>query len=384
MREVSIIGIGQIPIADHWEKPIYGLAVEAMLAAIRDAQVDRIDALVVGNMLSNTLAGQDSLATLLADHVGLRGVEAAKIEAACSSGGAAFRAGYLAVASGDVDFALVCGVEKMTDHPGHEITEGLVSAADADWESAQGDTFVTINACLMQRYLYEYKLRHEDFASFPINAHHNALNNPNAMLHQTMTVEQYRKARMIADPINLLDCSPTCDGAAAVVLAPAVLAHEFTAYPVKVRGSAIATDSAALHDRHGMLNLNAVAASAQKAFEQASLSRADIDLFEVHDAFSITAVASLEACGFAKPGQGVRLGLDGDIRLAGKLPIGTMGGLKARGHPVGATGLYQIVEATLQLRGLAGANQVPDAAMAMTQNIGGSGSNVVTHILERV
>lgn len=383
MRDVSIIGIGQVPIADHWEKSIYVLAVEAMLAAIREAQVDHIDTLYVGNMLSNTLAGQDMLAALLADQAGLRGVEAAKIEAACSSGGAAFHAGYLAVASGAVDFALVCGVEKMTDHPSNEITEGLVSAADADWESAQGDTFVTINACLMQRYLYEYKLKHEDFAPFPINAHRNALHNPYAMLHHEMTFEQYRKARMIADPINLLDCSPTCDGAAAVILAPTALAREFCDQPVTVRGSAIATDSVALHDRHGMLNLSAVAASAHTAFEQAHVSRADIDLFEVHDAFSITAVASLEACGFAEPGKGIRLGLDGDIRLDGKLPIGTMGGLKARGHPVGATGIYQIVEATLQLRGLAGTNQVKDAAIAMTQNIGGSGSNVVTHILER-
>ncbi len=383
MRQVSIIGIGQVPIGDRWDKPIYFLAVDAMLAAIQDARVEQIDSVHVGNMLSSTLAGQDLLSGLTTDQVGLRGVEAVKIEAACSSGGAAFREAYLAVASGQSNFALVCGVEKMTDHPGEEITAGLVSASDADWESAMGDTFVAINAQLMQRYMYEYQVPHKDFAPFPINAHRNAINNPYAMMHYELTPEQFDKARMIADPINLLDCSPVCDGAAAIVLCPSDIAAQFSPFPITVRGSAIATDSLALHDRRNLLSLEAVALSARKAYEQANIKPEDIDLFEVHDAFSITAVMSLEASGFAEAGQGVRLGLDGDIFLGGKLPICTMGGLKARGHPVGATGMYQLVEATLQLRGLAGKNQVKGAAIAMAQNIGGSGSNVVTHILER-
>ena len=383
MRDVSVIGIGQVPVGDLWEKPIYFLAVDAMLAAIRDARVEQIDAVYVGNMLSSQLAGQDLLAGLTSDQVGLRGVEAVKIEAACSSGGASFREGYIAVASGLVDFALVCGVEKMLDHPGEEITEGLVTASDADWESALGDTFVAINARLMQRYMYEYGVKHEDFAPFPINAHHNAVNNPNAMLRYELSQAQFNKARMIADPINLLDCSPVCDGAAAAILCPTEIARQFSPFPVKVRASAIATDSLALHDRHSLLALEAVALSAKKAYEQAQITTADIDFFEVHDAFSITAVMSLEASGFAEPGQGVRLGLDGEIGLGGKLPICTMGGLKARGHPVGATGMYQIVEAIMQLRGLAGKNQVKDATIGMAQNIGGSGSNVVTHIFER-
>ncbi len=383
MRDVSIIGIGQVPVGDLWEKPIYFLAVDAMLAAIQDARAEQIDAVYVGNMLSSTLAGQDLLAVLTTDQVGLHGVEAVKIEAACSSGGASFREAYLAVASGQVNFALACGVEKMLDHPGEEITEGLVSASDADWESAMGDSFVAINARLMQRYMYEYGVRHEDFAPFPINSHHNGVNNPNAMLRYELTQEQFNKARMIADPINLLDCSPVCDGAAAVVLCPTEIAQQFSPFPVKVRASSMATDSLALHDRHNLLNLEAVGLSAKRAYEQAKLKPADIDLFEVHDAFSITAVVSLEASGFAEPGKGVRLGLDGTISLDGKIPICTLGGLKARGHPVGATGMYQIVEAAMQLRGLAGKNQVKDAVIAMTQNIGGSGSNVVTHILER-
>lgn len=383
MRDVSIIGIGQVPIGDRWDKPIYFLAVDAMLAALQDARVERIDSVHIGNMLSSTLSGQDLLSGLLTDEVGLRGVEAIKVEAACSSGGAAFREAYLAVASGQIDFALVCGVEKMTDHPGEEITAGLVSASDADWESAAGDTFVAINAQLMQRYMHEYQIPHSAFAPFPINAHRNAMNNPYAMMHYELTPAMFDKARMIADPINLLDCSPVCDGAAAMVLCPTEMARQFSPFPVKVRASAIATDSLALHDRHRVLALEAVALSAQKAYRAAGLQPADIDFFEVHDAFSITAVMSLEASGFAAPGHGVELGQNGDIFLGGKIPICTMGGLKARGHPVGATGIYQLVEATLQLRGLAGVNQVKDAAIGMTQNIGGSGSNVVTHILER-
>lgn len=383
MRDVSIIGIGQVPIGDRWDKPIYFLAVDAMLAALQDARVERIDSVHIGNMLSSTLSGQDLLSGLLTDEVGLRGVEAIKVEAACSSGGAAFREAYLAVASGQIDFALVCGVEKMTDHPGEEITAGLVSASDADWESAAGDTFVAINAQLMQRYMHEYQIPHSAFAPFPINAHRNAMNNPYAMMHYELTPAMFDKARMIADPINLLDCSPVCDGAAAMVLCPTEIARQFSPFPVKVRASAIATDSLALHDRHRVLALEAVALSAQKAYRAAGLQPADIDFFEVHDAFSITAVMSLEASGFAAPGHGVELGQNGDIFLGGKIPICTMGGLKARGHPVGATGIYQLVEATLQLRGLAGVNQVKDAAIGMTQNIGGSGSNVVTHILER-
>lgn len=383
MRDVSIIGIGQVPIGDRWDKPIYFLAVDAMLAALQDAHTERIDSVHIGNMLSSTLSGQDLLSGLLTDEVGLRGIEAAKIEAACSSGGAAFREAYLAVASGQIDFALVCGVEKMTDHPGEEITAGLVSASDADWESAVGDTFVAINAQLMQRYMHEYQIPHSAFAPFPINAHRNALNNPYAMMHYELTQAMFDKARMIADPINLLDCSPVCDGAAAAVLCPAEIARQFSPFPVKVRASAIATDSLALHDRRRVLSLDAVAMSAQKAYRQAGLQPADIDFFEVHDAFSITAVMSLEACGFAAPGKGIDLGQNGDIFLGGKIPVCTMGGLKARGHPVGATGMYQLVETTLQLRGLAGLNQVKDAAIGMAQNIGGSGSNVVTHILER-
>ena len=383
MRDVSIIGIGQTKVGEHWEKSLRELAGEAVLAALRDASLERVDALYVGNMLSGEIAGQEHLGALIADFVGLRGIEAVKIEAACASGAAAVRMGYLAVASGLLDVVVACGVEKMTDETGNVVTRGLALAADGDYELPHGLSFVAINALLMQRYMYEYGVKHEDFAAFPINAHKNAMGNPYAMFHNLITEEKFKKARMIADPINLLDSSPIGDGAAAVVLCPTELARAYNPEGmVRIVASAVATDSLALHDRRDPLFLQAAYESAMRAYRQAGVGPQDIDFFELHDAFSIMAALSLEACGFAERGQGVRLAQEGEITLEGRIPICTMGGLKGRGHPVGATGVYQIVEVVQQLRGQAGPNQLKNARLGMAQNIGGSGATVVTHILE--
>jgi len=384
MRDVSIIGIGQTPVAEHWEKSLKELAGEAVQAAIKDAQVERVDALYVGNMCSGTLNGQEHLGALISDWVGLRGVEAVKIEAACGSGAAALRLGYVAVAGELADFVVVVGVEKMTDRPGEQVTAALAMASDGDFEAQNGLSFVALNALLMRRYMHEYGVRHEDFAPFAINAHKNAVGNPNALFPHAITAEDFRVAKMIADPVNLLDSSPVCDGAAAVVLCPTAIARRFNPRPVRIRASASATDSIALHDRRDLLGLEGAALSASKAYSQAKVTSKDIDFFELHDAFTIMSVLSLEACGFAERGRGVRLGSDGDIAIGGRIPITTMGGLKARGHPVGATGIYQVIEVVLQLRGQAGANQVRDARLGMAQNIGGSGATVVTTILETV
>jgi acetyl-CoA C-acetyltransferase len=314
----------------------------------------------------------------VADYLGMRGVEAVKLEAACGSAGSAMRQGLLAVASGQMERVLVIGAEKLTESPGRETTAALATAADADYEVEQGITFVGLNALIMRRYMYEYGYRHIDFAPFALTAHANAARNPNALYRYAIDEREYERGREVADPIRLYDASPIGDGAAALVLVPAGSAPD----AVRVAGSASATDTVAVHDRHDMLWLSAAEQSAQRAYAQAGVGPEDIDLFELHDAFSIMAALSLEACGFAPRGQGVRLGLDGDIRPGGRIPISTMGGLKARGHPVGATGLYQLVEATLQLRGQAGALQVAGARTAMTQNIGGSGATIVTHILK--
>ena len=384
MREVSIIGIGQTPVGEHWDKSLRTLSYEALAAAMRDAKVERVDGLYVGNMLSGELTDQEHLGALIAEHSGLRGIEAVKVEAACGSGGAALRIGYAMVAGGLSDIVAVMGVEKMTDKPNNVVTSALAMAADAEYEALQGLSFIGINALMMRRYMHEYGYKKEDFANFAINAHANAVNNPNAMFPMPITARQFADAKPIADPINLLDSSPIADGAACVILAPSQLAKEFTDKPIRVRASAIATDSVALQDRRDVLFLEGGALSAQKAYAMAGLGPSDMDLFELHDAFTIMSALSLEAAGFAKRGQGVRLALDGEIGIRGRLPITTMGGLKARGHPVGATGMYQIVEVATQLRGEAGANQVPNARLGMAQNIGGSGATVVTTILERL
>ena len=380
-----VIGIGQTPVAEHWDKSLRHLAADAVLAAMRDADVDRADALYVGNMLSGEIAGQEHLGALIADFCGLRGIEAFKIEAACASGAAAVRMGYMAVAGGLANVVIAMGVEKMTDETGATVTSGLALAADGDYELPHGLSFVAINALLMQRYMYEYKVAREAFGHFAVIAHQNAMNNPNARFHVPLTLERFASSPMIAAPIGLMDSSPIADGAAAIVMCPAEFgrAHYRNGGPsVRISGSAVATDCLSLHDRRELLRLQAVEHSARKAYAQAGVGPEDIDFFEYHDAFTIMAALSLEGCGFAAPGTGTHLAREGALALDGRLPVATMGGLKGRGHPVGATGVYQVIEAVQQLRGQAGANQLPRARLGMAQNIGGSGATVVTHILE--
>ncbi len=379
MHQVAILGVGQVPVREHWDMSIRDLAVDASRAALENAGLEKVDAIYVSNMTSDLVNDQRHLGALVADHLGMWGVEAVKLEAACGSAGSAMRQGILAVASGDIEHVLIVGVEKLTETPGSQTTAALATAADADYEIEQGISFVGLNALIMRRYMHEYGYAHADFAPFAMTAHANATGNPNAMFRYAIDQDDYASGRPVAAPISLYDASPIGDGAAALILGRAEKAPE----AVRVTGSAATTDTLAVHDRENILWLKAAEESARRAYAQAKVGPEDIDLFELHDAFSIMAALSLEACGFAAPGTGVRLGLDGDIQLGGRIPIATMGGLKARGHPVGATGLYQLVEATLQLRGEAGRLQVDGARVAMTQNIGGSGATITTHILEK-
>lgn len=382
MREVAVIGIGQTKISEHWNKSLRELAGDAALAAMAEAQVSHVDSVYVGNMLSDNANLQAQLGSMVADWIGQRFSDAVKIESACSSAGAAFRAGYLAIASGEVDVVLVVGVEKMTDSPGSEITAGLATAADADWEVDHGLSFVALNALIMKRYMYEFGWKGIDFAEFAINAHANAVHNPHARFRKPISEESFIKSPMICDPINLMDASPVGDGAAAVILANAELLQSNNT-KIVVAGSAAATDTIAVHNRKTPLRLVAAEKTSQKAYAQAGIGPEDIGVFEYHDAFTIMAALSLEAAGFAELGQGPVLAKEGEIKVGGRIPVATRGGLKARGHPVGATGLYQIVEVVQQLRGEAGETQVPRHDFGMVQNIGGSGSNIITHILRR-
>ncbi len=380
MRQVAILGIGQTKIDEHWEKSLREIGGDAAFAAMQDAGLEKVDSLFVGNMLAPIINGQNQLGTFFADWIGLWKHEAVKVEAACASGAAAFRAGLMAVASNEVDSALIIGVEKMTDKAGHDVTAALATAADADYEVEQGVSFVGINALMMRRYMHEFGWKHEDFAPFSINAHVNAMSNPYARLHEKITVEKFERSSVIATPINLLDASPTGDGAAAVVIVPA---EKMVRKPrILVAASAAATDTIALHSRKDPLFLQAAYESSKRAYQIAGVTPDEIDVFELHDAFSIMAALSLEASGFAERGQGVRLGLDNEISPQGRVPVCTRGGLKARGHPVGATGIYQIVEVVQQLRGECGKTQVQDAKIGMAQNIGGSGATILTHILK--
>jgi acetyl-CoA C-acetyltransferase len=379
MRKIAILGIGQTKIGEHWEKSLREIGGEAAFAAMQDAGIEKVDSLFVGNMLSPMVSGQNQLGTFFADWIGLWKQEAVKVEAACGSGAAAFRAGLMAVASGDVESALVVGVEKMTDKAGRDVTAALATAADADYEVDQGISFVGINALVMRRYMHEFGWKHEDFAPFSVNSHANAMHNPYARLHEKISVEKFEKSSMISTPINLLDASPIGDGAAAIVIVPA---EKVARQPrIIVSASAAATDTIAVHSRKDPMFLQAAYLSSKRAYEMAGITPADIDVFELHDAFSIMSALSLEASGFAERGQGVRLALDNEISIQGRVPVCTRGGLKARGHPVGATGVYQLVEVVQQLRGECGKTQVDGVRIGMAQNIGGSGATILTHIL---
>ncbi len=381
MKKVYISGLGQVPVSENWDKSLKELAGDAALLAMQDADIGYPDALYVGNMMAITANKQAQLGTLMSDWLGFHHKTGLAVEAACASGSAAFRAALIAIASGEIKSALVVGVEKMTDSPGSEITASLATAADAELESDFGLSFVAINALIMQRYMFEYGWRHADFADFSLNAHANGAHNPYARFQKAISRKTFLEAPMVADPINLMDASPVGDGAAAIVLTSQPLAHNHP--QVFVAGSSSCTDTLSVQNRKTPTFLTAAANSARQAYAQAGISPQDIGVFEYHDAFSIMAALSLEACGFAELGQGPRLALDGKIRFDSDIPVATMGGLKARGHPVGATGIYQIIEVAQQLRGLAGATQVKRTQYGMAQNIGGSGSNITTHILQR-
>ncbi|GAB4455294.1 MAG: thiolase domain-containing protein [Anaerolineales bacterium] len=385
MTDIVIAGIGQTEVGEHWDIGLRDLAFAAIQDAIKDSGGLKPQALFVGNMLAPNLSNQAHLGVLIADFAGLIGIEAVTVEAAGASGGAALRQGYLAVKSGLVDVALVIGVEKFTDKVGAGVDAALANTADADFEAVQGMTPAAQAALLMKRYMHEYHVPADGFAGFALTAHANAVANPNAMFRKAIKPESYAKAEMVSDPLNMFDMAPNADGAAALVLTRRdLLPPEFPHPLVKIAGSAAASDTLALHDRKDMLYFDTAQLSAGKAMKQAGVILDDIDLFEYHDAFSIYAALQLEAVGFAIKGRGWKLAADGEIGLKGKIPCATMGGMKARGFAGGAAGVYQAVEAAIQLRGRAEANQIPNAKTALIQSLGGPASTAVSHILQRV
>ncbi len=379
MNNLYIAGIGQVPVSEKWDKSLKELAGEAGMAAIQDAALGYPDGIFIGNMMSGSANRQLQLGAIISDWLGHHHKESVAIEAACASGASAFRAALMAVASGEMTTALVIGVEKMTDSPTSETTASLASAADNELEGDFGISFVALNAFLMRRYMHEFGWTTGDFSGFSINAHANAVSNPFARFQKAITRKDFDRAGMVCDPINLMDASPIGDGAAAILITnhrPSTSKHV-----VKVIASASATDTLSLQHRKNLLKLAAAEKAAMCAYSQAGITPKEIGVFEYHDAFSIMAALCLEACGFCDPGKAPSLAIEGDITFNKKIPVATKGGLKARGHPVGATGIYELVEVTQQLREEAGQTQVLNPKYGLTINIGGSGSNITAHIL---
>ena len=385
MTEVVIAGIGQTEVGEHWEISLRDLAYDAIHAAMQDAGGLRPQALFAGNMLAPNLSRQAHVGTLLADYAGLGGIEAVTVEAAGASGGAALRQGYLAIASGMVDVALVVGVEKFTDKVSAEVDEALATIGDSDFEAVQGMTPTSQAALLMKRYMHENDVPADGFAGFALTAHANGAANKHAMFRKAIKPETYAKAEMVSDPINMFDMAPNADGAAALVLTRRdLLPSNSKSQLVKIAGSAASSDTLALHDRKDILYFDTAQLSAGKAMKQAGIVLDQVNFFEYHDMFSIYAALQLEAVGFAIKGKGWKLAADGSIGLKGKIPCATMGGMKARGFPGGASGVYQAIEAVIQLQGQAGANQIKDARYGLIQSLGGPASTAVSHVLQRL
>lgn len=381
MRDVVIAGIGQTPVGEHWNISMASLAYQAIKAAIADAGGLHPQALYVANFLGSMVSHQANLGTVLADNAGLTGIETFTVESAGASGGAAMQVGFNAVSSGLVDVAMVIGVEKFTDAVNPEVESAMAQALDGDYEAPEGLTQAAQAGLLMQRYLHLYKVRRADFASFPLLAHANAVNNPYAMYRKAIKQETYDKAPMVADPVNLFDMASYADGAAAVILTTPEIAAKLSHKLVRVAGSGGVIDTLSLHDRPDPLAFDAARIAIRRAAEMAGIVPGEVDLFELDDSFSIYAALQLEAANLAERGLGLALAGSGDLALTGKLPVLTMGGNKGRGNPIAAAGVYQVVEAALQLRGQAGENQIAHAHRALTLCLGGPASSAYAHVL---
>lgn len=387
MNDLYIVAAGQVPVVKQTDLTVANLGASALNAALKQWPEAPVSAIYGGNMLSGILSDQQQLGAMVANAAGLKGIEALTIEAACGSGGSAMHVAAMAVLSGMHDCVVAYGVEKMGHAERGKTTCGLATASDWENEGALGETFVSLNGRLMQAYIDAYGVKAEDFAPFAITAHRNAMTSDYALFHKDVDLDVYMNSKLIDGPVRLFDASPICDGAAAVIIGNKAVADKARAAGlpvVKVLASSVGIDAVGIADREDPLVPSGVVRSSQRAYEQAGVGPEDVDIFELHDAYTIMSILSLEGAGFAKKGEGWLFGKEDRISLGGELPIATFGGLKSRGHPVGATGVYQLVEMYLQLTDQAGKNQVEGANIAMTQNVGGTAVTVATHILQRV
>src|SRR5512137_2480755 len=386
MRDVTVIGIGLTQFGELWDKSFRQLIAEAGASAILDAGISgkEIDEMYVGSMSSGRFIGQEHVGALVADVSGFSHmhIPSTRIEGACASGGLAVREGYLSIASGMNDIVVVGGIEKMNDVGGTEATEILATASDQEWEAFFGATFPGIYAMIATKHMHQYGTTKEQLAQVAVKNHANGVFNPYAQYQSPISLESVLRSTTVAYPLGLLDCSPVSDGAASIVLCAAEKAKKYTDKPVRIIGSGQASDTLALHGRRDICTLDATVYAAKMAYTQANLTPKDIDFAEVHDCFTIAEICAIEDLGFIEKGKGGKAIDDKITTLDGSLPVNTSGGLKAKGHPVGATGVAQIVELTMQLRGEAGKRQVKDAKIGLAHNVGGSGATCVIHIME--
>lgn len=384
MREVCVAGVGMSEWGEVWRKSIRDLFVDAASAAIKSAKVDHIDSLYVGCMSGGLFVGQEHLGALMADYLGMAGIPAMRVESACASGGMAFRAAFLEVASGASDIVMASGVEKMTDVSGDGATDALATAADQEYEVFNGATFPGLYAMMANAHMARYGTTRDMLSAVAVKNHKNGAKNPVAQYPFEVTASQVASSVMVADPLRILDCSPVTDGAAAVIVCTPEIAKKLGVPYVKVLGSAVATDSIALAQRADMTTIKSATLAVAKALKMANKKLDDIQFAEVHDCFTIAEIMVAEAIGKYQPGKAGAAILAGETALDGKFPMNSSGGLKSKGHPVGATGIAQIVELYKQLTSKAeNGRQIPKSPkIGMAQNMGGSGASSVVHILE--
>jgi len=383
MRDVAVIGVGMTKWGELWEKSHRDVFVESALLALDDAGIDRLDSMYVGSMSSGLFVGQEHIAAMMADYLGQAPIPSTRVESACASGGLALRQGFIDVASGMNDIVLVGGVEKMTDVGGNEATYALGTAADQEYEGYHGITFPGLYALMAVAHMEKYGTTREQLAMVAVKNHKNGSKNPLAQFPFEVCVEDVLNSVMVADPLRILDCSPITDGAAAVILCPADRAKEMGKPVIKIIGTGHATDSIALAQRKDLTWLESTYLAAKQSYAMANKSPKDIDILEVHDCFTIAEICVTEAVGYFEKGKGGEAVEKGVTSLDGERPVNTSGGLKSKGHPVGATGVAQVIEIVKQLRGEAGERQVDKARTGMTQNMGGSGASTLVHIFER-
>jgi len=383
MRPVAVIGIGKTAFGAFPDRDLRSLAVEAGQKCLADAHVNpsQIEAFYLGNFAGPSFVGQNHLAPYIAGAMGINGVPCTRFEAACASSGSAFFHAVSAVGAGLYDLVLVDGVEKMTSQTTPKVTEILAGAGDTAGEVRAGATFPALFAMIARRHMFQYGTTREQMAAVAVKNHANGAKNPQAHMRKVITMEQALAGKPIAEPLTVYDCSLISDGAAAVLIAPLERASEFTGKPAKILGIAQTSDQVALDQKEDITVLRAVAAAAQKAYKMAGVKPEDIQFAEVHDCFTIAEILATEDLGFVKKGEGGPYALSGSTCLQGDRPINTSGGLKAKGHPVGATGTGQICDVVMQLRGDAGERQIPRHSLGLAENLGGSGATAVVTIL---